>query len=320
MKISTGALITIVMLSASSESGMAQDAPLIRGGAATAMSRATIDGLELEYEIRGSGPPVVLVHAGIFAEWFKPLLDEPALTSRYQVVSYHRIGYAGSSRAIGPVTIAQQATHLRGLMRHLGIDRAHLIGHSSGGNILLQFALDVPGMVQSLVLMEPALPVATHGPDRMLATRAAMAPVFEAYRAGDNARAVDGFMRVVSGPDYRAVMDRVIPGAFARGMSDAGTFFGQELPALQQWSISREDAGRITVPVLAIVGAKSMELSPIWRERHEMVLAWLPAAEGFVVPGATHLLHVEKPRAVADALLAFFARHPLPDRRRPDQR
>jgi hypothetical protein len=107
MKISTGALITIVMLSASSESGMAQDAPLIRGGAATAMSRATIDGLELEYEIRGSGPPVVLVHAGIFAEWFKPLLDEPALTSRYQVVSYHRIGYAGSSRAIGPVTIAQ---------------------------------------------------------------------------------------------------------------------------------------------------------------------------------------------------------------------
>ena len=250
MKASTASSIVIMALLAAAEVGMAQDVRSAQDRAARPLSRATVEGLELEYETRGSGEPVVLVHAGIFADWFKPLLDEPALTGRYRVVSYHRVGYAGSSRVAGPVSIAQQAAHLRSLMRHLGIARAHVVGHSSGGNIALQLALDAPEMVHSLVLMEPALPVTMLGPERMLATRAAMAPVFEAFRAGDKARAVDGFMRGVSGPDYRAVLERVLPGAFEQAVVDADTFFGQELPAVQQWSLKREDAGRITQPAL----------------------------------------------------------------------
>jgi pimeloyl-ACP methyl ester carboxylesterase len=301
MKTSTVSSLLTMALLATAEVGMAQQAP---------MSRATVDGITLDYATWGGGEPVVLVHAGIFADWFRPLLGEPALTGRHRVLSYHRVGYAGSSRVAGPVSIAQQAAHLRSLMRQLGIQRAHVVGHSSGGNIALQLALDAPEVVHSIVLMEPALPVAL-GPERMLSTRAAMAPVFEAYRAGDKARAVDGFMRNVSGPDYRSVLDQVLPGAFEQGVKDADTFFGQELPALQQWALKREDAARITQPVLSVVGAKSKEVSPIWPERHEMVLTWLPKAEGFVLADATHLLHVQHPRAVAEALAAFFARHPL---------
>lgn len=311
MKASTASSIVIVVLLAAAGMGTAQDVRIAQDRAMRPLSRANVDGLELEYEIRGSGEPVVLVHAGIFADWFKPLVDEPVLTGRYRVVSYHRVGYAGSSRVAGPVSIAQQAAHVRALMRHLGIEKAHVVGHSSGGNIALQLALDAPQTVQSLVLMEPALPVTTLGPERLLATRASMAPVFEAFRAGDKARAVDGFMRGVSGPGYRTVLDRVLAGAFEQAVADADTFFGQELPAVQQWSLKREDAGRITQPALSIVGAKSKELSPIWSERHEILLTWLPRAEGLVLPDATHLLHVEHPRAVATALAVFFARHPF---------
>jgi alpha/beta hydrolase fold len=101
------------------------------------LDRATIEDIQLEYKVLGAGEPVMLMHAGIFADWFKPLLEEPALTGRYRVVSYHRIGYAGSSHVAGPVSIAQQAAHLRALMRHLGIQCAHIVGHSSGGNIAL---------------------------------------------------------------------------------------------------------------------------------------------------------------------------------------
>ena len=310
MKASTASLIALVGLWAATEIGMAQDVRTARGGGG-AMTLAKLDGVDLEYLVRGSGEPVVLVHAGIFADWFKPLVDEPALARRYRMVSYHRVGYAGSSRVTGPVSIADQAAHLRGLMRHLGIERAHLVGHSSGGNIALQLALDAPQLAHSIVLMEPALPVTTLGQERMLSMRAAMAPVFEAYRAGDKARAVDGFMRGVSGPGYRAVLDQVLPGAFEQAVLDADTFFAQELPSLQQWSLRREDASRLTQPVLSVVGAKSQQLSPIWTERHQMVLGWAPKAEGFVLPDATHLLHVEHPRAVAEALAAFFARHPL---------
>ncbi len=282
--------VATVALWAAAGAGSAQDLRRAGNGAAGPMSRASVDGVELEYATRGTGEPVVLVHAGIFADWFKPLVEGPALGARYRVVSYHRVGYAGSSRVAGPLSIAQQAAHVRALMRHLGIERGHLVGHSSGGNIALQLALDAPQMVHSLVLM---------------------APVFEAFRAGDRARAIDAFMRNVSGPGYRAVLDHVLPGAFEQAVVDADTFFGQELPALQAWSLRREDAARIAQPALSVLGAKSTQVSPIWRERHEMVLTWLTKAEALVVPEATHLLHVEHPRAVAEALADFFARHPF---------
>jgi pimeloyl-ACP methyl ester carboxylesterase len=271
------------------------------------MGRANLDGIELDYRIQGAGEPVVLVHAGLFADWFKPLLTESVLTSRYRVVSYQRVGYAGSSRVAGPVSLAQQAAHLRTLMRHLGIERAHLVGHSSGGNIILQAALDAPEMVASLAVLEPALTVVKSAAQR----EPAMAPVAERVRAGDKAGAVDAFMRAVADPSYRTVLDKVLPGAFDQGVADADTFFGQELPAIQQWSFRREDAARITHPVLAVIGEKNKALSPVWNERQEMLLTWLPNAEPFVLSGATHLLHVENARGMAEGLAGFVSRHPI---------
>jgi hypothetical protein len=63
--------------------------------------------------------------------------------------------------------------------------------------------------------------------------------------------------------------------------------------------------------VLAVIGEKSREQSPIWNARQEMLLTWLPNAEGFVLPGATHLLYVENPRGMAERLAAFWVRHLL---------
>jgi pimeloyl-ACP methyl ester carboxylesterase len=286
-----------------------------QGRAAKRMNRAALEGIELEYEVRGSGEPVVLMHAGVLADWFRPLLDEPALAGRYRLVRYHRVGYGGSSRIAGPVSIAQQAAHLRSLMLHLGIARAHIVGHSSSGNMALQFALDTPDMTQSLALLEPALLTVPSGPQ---VAKAVLVPAMERYRAGDKAGAVDIFMRGVTGPAYRAVLDQALPGAFDQAVADADRFFGQELPAVRQWSFTREDARRITRPVLAVLGAKSDEVRPasgevsrVFAERQELLLAWLPNVEPFILPDATHFLHVQNPRGMAEGLAAFFARHSL---------
>jgi hypothetical protein len=63
--------------------------------------------------------------------------------------------------------------------------------------------------------------------------------------------------------------------------------------------------------VLAVIGAKSPEVSPVWQERQDILLAWLPKAEPFVLADANHLLHVQNVKGMAEGLAAFFARHPL---------
>lgn len=272
------------------------------------LDRATVDGIELEYETRGAGEPVVLVHAGVFTGFSLPLLEQPALIERYRVVHYHRVGCAGSSRVAGAVGVADEAAHCAALMRQLGIDRAHIVGHSNSANLALQLALDAPQAVQSLVLIEPAL---QHVPSAARRAKEFLIPAFERYRAGDKAGAIDLFLRGTCGPNYRSVLDQVLPGAFDRAVADADTFFAQQLPALQAWSFGAEEARRITQPVLAVVGEISQQIDPIWNERQALLLSWLPQAEAFVLPGATHLMQAQNPRGMAGALAAFFARHSL---------
>jgi pimeloyl-ACP methyl ester carboxylesterase len=173
------------------------------------MNRAQMGGRDLEYEVRGAGEPVVLVHGSHIADAFAPLLGEPVLTARYQLIRYHRRGFAGSTHPDGPLSIMQQAADCHALMRHLGVPRAHIVGHSYGGAIALQLALDAPEAVHSLALLEPALLMVPSVPQLM----DAMGPVFQLYEAGNKAGAVDGFLQAVVGPEHRRVLDRVLPGA-----------------------------------------------------------------------------------------------------------
>jgi pimeloyl-ACP methyl ester carboxylesterase len=271
------------------------------------MDRALLEGVELEYEVRGAGEPVVLIHPGHFADWFAPLVAEPTLTEHYRVLRYHRVGSAGSSHIAGPVSLAQHAAHCRSLMRRLGIERAHVVGHSSSGIVALQLALDAPDAVHSLALLEPAL----YSVPSVETSRRFVGTAVQLYRAGDKAGAIDTFLRGVCGPGYRAVLDRALPDAFDQHVADADTFFSQEMPALQQWAFTQQDARRIIQPALAVVGTRSLKLDPIWAERHQLLLDWLPNVESFVLPDATHLLQIENPRGMAEGLAAFFARHPL---------
>lgn len=264
------------------------------------MHRAALADIELEYEMRGTGEHVVLIHHGAGADWFAPLCVEPILTERYCVVRYHRQGYAGSSRLTGQLTFAREAVTFRALMKHLGIRRAHVVGHSASGCIGMQLALDASEIVHSLVLLEPALMAVPSPPE--------VPRALELYRAGDTAIAVQTFLRGTCGPNARPVLENVLPGAVQQLVEDADTFFGHELPALRQWTFGPDEARRITQPVLAVLGENS---DFRFQERQQLLLEWLPNVEPFLLVNAGHLLHLENPRGLAQGMVAFLARHPI---------
>ena len=266
------------------------------------MERALLDGMELEYELKGFGEPVVLIHWGICAKWAEPLLVEPALADQYALLRYHRAGFGGSDRIHGPISMAAHAEHCRRLMQLLGIEQAHVAGHSSSAVIALQLALDYPDAVRSLVLMEPARPI-PETEEQAAFIREFVAPAVDRYRAGDKAGAVDTFAQGVFGPTYSDALERGLPGFVEEAIADADAFFAQELPALQQWTFSEVEASRIAQPVLAVLGENTVATFP---PRLELLLSWLPHVESFELPGASHLLHLQNAKGMAEAMASFF--------------
>src|SRR5687768_10269283 len=111
----------------------------------------------LRYDERGAGEAVYLVHAGVHSTWFAPLFDQPVLDP-FHVIRPIRPGYGGSPAPEEKASLAAHARSCGELLRKLGIERAHWVGHSSSCCIGLQLALDSPDLVASLILFEPAKP------------------------------------------------------------------------------------------------------------------------------------------------------------------
>ncbi|HEV8575150.1 MAG TPA: alpha/beta hydrolase [Dehalococcoidia bacterium] len=267
------------------------------------MNRADIDGITLEYEVQGSGEPVVFIHGALMGDTYRPLMAEAALKS-YRFIGYNRRGYAGSSPPGGALSVASHAADCLALLRKLDAVPAHVVGHSSGAVIGIQLALDAPDAVRSLTLLEPALLDVPSGG----ALFELLGPSVGIHEAGDKAEAVDSFLRAVCGKDYRRVVDTRLPGTLDQAAADADAFFTNEFPAVGEWAFTRENAARIKRPVLSVMGANTDAAIglPTYSEIHARVLEWFPNAKPFVLPRAAHLLQVENPHDMAEALATFI--------------
>jgi pimeloyl-ACP methyl ester carboxylesterase len=274
---------------------------------ASAMSTRTTNaaGIELACEVTGSGEPVALIHGSHVADAYLPLVDRPELDG-YQLIRYHRCGLGQSGRPQGPVTIEDQARDCTALLDHLGLTSAHVVGHSYGGAIALQLALDAPDRVHSLALLEPAL----LGVPSAATFMEGIAPVLDAYQRGEKELAIEMFLQGVGGPNVRAIVENAVPGGFDQAVRDADTFFQIELPALEQWTPTFDAAAakRVTQPVIYVLGENTL---PFFAEGRDLLHKWIPQTEDLVVKGAGHLLQVENDEAVAKGLAAFFKAQPL---------
>lgn len=115
------------------------------------MPKAKLGDAEIYYEEHGSGEPLMLVSGlGGAASYWKPNL--PALAARYRVIVHDHRGAGQSTHAKIRYSVDQMTDDVLRLMDHLKIDRAHLLGHSTGGAIGQTLAIKSPERLRKLVL------------------------------------------------------------------------------------------------------------------------------------------------------------------------
>ncbi len=113
---------------------------------------ASVNGINLYYEIHGTGKPLILLHGGLGSfEMFTALA--PALAQNHQVIGVDLYGHGRTALTNRPFSFEHLADDIAGLIQHLGLEQADLLGYSLGGAVALQTAIRHPERINRLVVI-----------------------------------------------------------------------------------------------------------------------------------------------------------------------
>jgi pimeloyl-ACP methyl ester carboxylesterase len=255
--------------------------------------------VELSYERRGSGAPLLLIMgmSGTHLHWGEPFLSE--LEPSFDVVAYDHRGVGKSSRVEAPFTIAELADDAAALMAELGWDSAHVVGISMGGMVAQELALGHPERLRTLTLG------CTYagGADQSLSEPAVVNELMESWSSGDRERAIrTGFAvnvsaRYAADPDHYGDFRRT-----ALALPVAVPVIMEQMRAIAGHDTS-ERLSRIGVPTLVIHGTEDRMLPA---ENARWIAAAIPGARLEPMDGVGHLFFWERP-AEAAALIGELA-------------
>ena len=256
---------------------------------------APIEGADLYYEIAGEGPSLVLAHAG-FVD--RRMWDDQFLVfaQHYRVVRYDQRGFGNSKLTPGPFSHRRDLYHL---LNFLGIEQAHLLGCSMGGQAIIDFALEHPEMTASLVLVSSALsgyPMQGDIPKPLQELGAAL-------KAQDINRAAELAVRIwIDGP--RRTPDQVDARIRERGremsLTALPSAFVEEEPIKPS---AFERMHELAAPTLVIVGElDDASIATI----SELLTTRIAGARKVIISGAAHLPNMEKPEEFNHEVLAFL--------------
>ncbi len=120
------------------------------------MSNLSLDSMEIYYEDEGSGDPFVLVHGNYASsQWFNPLVNK---MDGFRFVAPDLPCFGRSSKPDIDHKVSTYADYLDGIVMELGLERFHLLGHSLGGAIALQYSIENQRKVKKLFLVDPPSP------------------------------------------------------------------------------------------------------------------------------------------------------------------
>lgn len=251
------------------------------------------DGLRLYYDEAGTGEAVVLLHGGGpgASGWSNFGHNVPVFAESFRTIVPDQPGFGRSTKLTEhPQYFTHSAEALLGLLDHLGIERAHLVGNSLGGGTAVRFALDHPDRAGRLVLMAPGgLGLNVFAPDPTEGVKA-----LGRFGAAPSKERIATFLRTLV-YDPSLVTDELVEERFAaasspeslRAMAAMGASFAKDAERGMLW----RDAYRLRQRVLLIWGRED-RVNPL--DGALVALKLIPRAQLHVFGRCGHWAQLER--------------------------
>jgi pimeloyl-ACP methyl ester carboxylesterase len=261
------------------------------------MPRVSVNGADLYVEERGSGPPILLIHGlAADADVWGGSLDE--LAQDHRVLAYDRRGYTRSGQ-VALSDFRRDGEDAAALLRALDAAPATVVGWSSGGIVALDLAVHHPDLVAGLVLLEPTLHAKKRPGARHLA---AFLKASLLRRVKDDRDATEAFLRWAFRHRTGGTWYDRLPTPTRDALLANGSAAMSELDIGTGEHLKDDQIAAIACPAVVLVGELS---DPMFRRVSERTARLLPRGRIERVPGAGHVIHLERPaefvRAVREA-------------------
>jgi pimeloyl-ACP methyl ester carboxylesterase len=240
-----------------------------------------VNGVHMYVETYGDGTPLVLLHGGLLTIDLNFASLIPTLAQRHRVIGVELQGHGRTADIDRPITPAALAGDVVGMLDQLGIDRAHVLGHSMGAAVALELAVNHGDRVRSVVAASASVrPDGMHedltDPERMATSTRMPTPQ-------DFADFTEAYRRLSPHPDhFEEFMGRL-------SSSNAD---------LQGWS--DEQLAGISAPTLLVIGDRDFTTV----EHAALMLRLIPGSQLAVLPDTTHMQVTRR----ADLLLPMLGR------------
>ncbi|HEY8307560.1 MAG TPA: alpha/beta hydrolase [Lapillicoccus sp.] len=255
--------------------------------APTSTGYADVNGLHLYYETYGSGAPLVLLHGGMLTIDLNFASLIPALAQTHTVIGVEMQGHGRTANIDREITYANLATDIVALLDHLGIERAAVLGHSMGGGVALEMAVNHADRVSAIVPISASVSKDGMHPDLLDPS------TFETSSIMPTAQDF---------ADFKGAYERLSPhpeqfDAFLMSLSGMDADFAG-------WT--DEQLAGISCPVLIVQGDNDFTTVA----HAGVMLAKIPNSTLAVIPGTTHMQVTRRDTILLPVLERFFAAHP----------
>lgn len=260
------------------------------------------DGAAMEYEVIGSGNPVVMLH-GAFAgrgAWSR----QRALAERWRLIMPSARAHEGSGGTLPPDygIATTDVSDVAAIVAAEGLQQFDLVGHSSGGATAFAFTRRFPSSIRRLVMIEPTL-LALLPPDGLATMRREWGRLIEVARAEGPASGLASAMRWL-GREAWAKLEPERRTKLLEAMAPTAHITGPHLQALLDFAVTPDEVRTLRPAALLIYGGASFPFEDLIA-RHLCELR--PDWRLLTIDGASHNCFREKADLANEAIAAFLA-------------